>query len=1529
VGTGGIPVPVAVDAITGVSQISAGSFNSMALLNTGKVMVWGTNQNGDLGIGTFIGPSHACSEVQSLILYNGCSLEPIEVPGVSEVTAVSAGDDYDMALQKNGTVLAWGENAYGELADGHQYGPGNCQGQPCETHPHEVQGLGGEAIAVSANKQSLALMKGGHIEAWGWNVWGQLGIGVTNGPETCAEMVPCSYIPREVMNITNATAVAAGGEFSMALLSDGSVRTWGNNEQGELGNGTTTASNAPVIVNELSSVTAIAADDVFSLALLSNGTVKAWGNNSGGELGDGNTTNSDVPVTVSGISNAVAIAAGGGLGLALLSNGTVVSWGENGEGQLGDGGFGMSDVPVPVSGLTGIGGIAAGFDYALATGANPQPGAPPKLTPEEQFGKHNKSQPNITRFCAGKPVNCATGNETESQTDVTTGGRGIPLTFSRDYNAIAAVTQPTPGSFGYGWSSTFSDHLVIDSLAGTDTVVQANGSTAVFKSTGMTGEQTAPAWVQAKLSLSGDGTYLYTLPTQLIFHFDAAGRLLSESDRNGNVTTMNRNAEGRLESVTDAAGRKLTFGYTSEGEVESVTDPMGHVVKYSYEGGNLTRVTLPGESSPRWRFEYDSSHRMTTMTDGRGGTTKNEYDSENRVVWQQDPASRATRFEYEPEHTIITNIATGAVTETYFTAAGEPYQVRRAVGTSKETFEGSTYDSSGALIAATDGNGHTTTYGYDGAGNRTLVRDPDGNETKWSYDSAHDVISTTTPKGETTTIKRDSHGNPEVIERPAPGGATELTRYKYNSLGELESTTDPLEHTTKYEYNSQGDRSVEIDPEGDKRTWEYNGDSQQTAMVGPRGNVTGGEPAKYTTKTERDAQGRPVTVTDPLGHKTKYTYDGNGNLETQTDPNGHKTTYRYDADNEQIKVEAPNTTITETGYDGAGQVTSQTDGNKHTTKYVRDALEQVTEVIDPRERKTTKQYDRAGNLVKLTDPANRTTTNVYDPANRLTEVSYSGGTHAVQYEYNRDGERTKMIDGTGTSTYTYDQLDRLIESKDGHGDITKYEYDLASEETKVTYPNGKVVTQSYDKAGRLEKITDWLEHTTKFAYDPNSNLATITFPTGTSNVDKYTYNEADQLSEVKMTKGTETLASLLYTRDNDGQIKGVTSKGLPGEEKPAYEYDTNNRLTKAGASAYEYDSADNPTKVPGSTNTYDNADELKTGASLTYTYNELGERTKRTPTSGAATTYSYNQAGNLTSVTRPKEAKTAEINDSYTYDGNDLRASQTISGTTSYLTWNPTQSVPLILNDGTNSYIYGPSGLPIEQIASSGTVTYLHHDQQGSTRLLTSSTGTVTGSTTFDAYGNKTGSTGTVTTPLGYDGQYTSSDTGLIYLRARVYDPATAQFLSVDPLVWATREPYAYAGDNPLTFGDPNGLAFHICVGGTVSLGFFTVEANACYVNTPGGEGLAVSGGVSRGPGLGVNVHAGAGGSNAQTPEEYGGPFATAGGSAQAGFGGYAGGFFGQGGSCNTVVAGGTAGISAGLGAEAGVGSSYTEVFVF
>ena len=139
-----------------------------------------------------------------------------------------------------------------------------------------------------------------------------------------------------------------------------------------------------------------------------------------------------------------------------------------------------------------------------------------------------------------------------------------------------------------------------------------------------------------------------------------------------------------------------------------------------------------------------------------------------------------------------------------------------------------------------------------------------------------------------------------------------------------------------------------------------------------------------------------------------------------------------------------------------------------------------------------------------------------------------------------------------------------------------------------------------------------------------------------------------------------------------------------------------------------------------------------------------------------------------------------------------------------------------------------------EQINNStGAVEYLHHDQAGSTRLLTGSTGTVTGKCTYSAYGTPA-CEGTATTPLGYDGQYTSSDTGLIYMRARTYDPTTAQLLTRDPWVSLTGEPYSYGEDNPLNRADPTGRCGLICIGGIV-LGGVAVAT---------GVGEVVAGGV-------------------------------------------------------------------------------------
>jgi alpha-tubulin suppressor-like RCC1 family protein len=240
---------------------------------------------------------------------------------------------------------------------------GNGSANASSDVPVTVSGLKFVTAVAAGALHSLALLANATVVAWGDNEFGQLGDGSTTN----------ASVPVAVSGLTDVKAIAAGEDHSLALLTNGTVMAWGDNESGQLGDGNEQESEVPVAVKGLTGVKAIAAGGNHSLALLSNGTVMAWGGNEAGELGSGGTKSSDVPVAVKGLSRVSAISAGGEFSLALLSNGTVEGWGSNESGQIGAGteekeeGEGeRSDVPIGVGGLTGVTAIAAGSAHALA-----------------------------------------------------------------------------------------------------------------------------------------------------------------------------------------------------------------------------------------------------------------------------------------------------------------------------------------------------------------------------------------------------------------------------------------------------------------------------------------------------------------------------------------------------------------------------------------------------------------------------------------------------------------------------------------------------------------------------------------------------------------------------------------------------------------------------------------------------------------------------------------------------------------------------------------------------------------------------------------------------------------------------------------------------------------------------------------------------------------------------------------------------------------------------------------------------------
>jgi RHS repeat-associated protein len=662
---------------------------------------------------------------------------------------------------------------------------------------------------------------------------------------------------------------------------------------------------------------------------------------------------------------------------------------------------------------------------------------------------------------------------------------------------------------------------------------------------------------------------------------------------------------------------------------------------------------------------------------------------------------------------------------------------------------------------------------------------------------------------------------------------TTYTHTDASHPGDVTSMVDPDSKTWTYGYDANGYRNSVTDPLGNQATSSFNPDGWMASSVSPKGNVAGcGCASQYRTSYAYNVFGQPTTVTDPLGHTTVRHYDADQNLDTFTDGDANVTTYVYDLANQQIQIkraDSPQTVLT-TDYHADGTVQDQKDGkNTALLTYGYDPQARVTSVTDALSNVTTYAYDGAGNRLTQQDPGGNCaatpktscTTFTYDLANQLKTVTYSDGVtpNVTNIAYDSDGQRTGMTDGTGTSGWVWDSLHRLSSYTNGNGAQVQYAYNLRNLPTAMTYPGANVVTRGYDDAGRLTSVQDWLTDTTAFGYDPNSNLTTETLPLASGVVDTFSFDAADRMMAIADAKsGLVGLFSASYTRDNANQL---TSDSSVPSSTGAYKYTTLNQVCYAGsasatacsappsgATPYVYDAADDLTQMGGTQQAFNAADQLcwtattsgscgsPPSAATTYLYDMRGNRTRVTPPSGGATTLSYDQANRLTAY---GSAAT------HAYNGDGLRMSKSVSGTTSQFLWDVAGSLPLLIQDGSTAYLYGPRGLPLEQV-NAVTAVWLHHDQLGSTRVVTNAVGVSQATYAYDSYGNLTASTGSITNPLRFAGQYQDGDSGLFYLRARYYDPSAGQFISRDPLTATTRQPYSYSYDNPLNLTDPTGL---------------------------------------------------------------------------------------------------------------------------
>ncbi|WP_186763336.1 RCC1 domain-containing protein [Lentzea tibetensis] len=373
-------------SLSKVVSVSAGAHHNLALLSNGTVVSWGENDHGQLGDGTRTnrpGPVPVCAVVST-----NCATGRLQ-----GVVAIAAGDSHNLALLNDGTVVAWGNSNSGRLGIGYANEDRTTPTPVCDVDCAAGPLTGVTSIAAGGG-HSLALRTGGAVVSWGWNGSGQLGNPVPNNSDrpvvTCAVgATDCTANP-----LTGVTAIAAGGQHSLGVLTDGGAIAWGDNQLGQLGDDSTSSRTTPARVcavgatdcaaQPLTDIATVDAGGYVSLALRTNGTAVGWGLNVRGQLGDGTTNNrrTPAPVCAAGatdcaaqpLSGIASISTSGGHGLAVSTTGAAFAWGLGVNGQLGDRSTADRTTPVPVcavkaddcatSPLTGARAASAGSGHS-------------------------------------------------------------------------------------------------------------------------------------------------------------------------------------------------------------------------------------------------------------------------------------------------------------------------------------------------------------------------------------------------------------------------------------------------------------------------------------------------------------------------------------------------------------------------------------------------------------------------------------------------------------------------------------------------------------------------------------------------------------------------------------------------------------------------------------------------------------------------------------------------------------------------------------------------------------------------------------------------------------------------------------------------------------------------------------------------------------------------------------------------------------------------------------------------------------
>jgi RHS repeat-associated protein len=810
---------------------------------------------------------------------------------------------------------------------------------------------------------------------------------------------------------------------------------------------------------------------------------------------------------------------------------------------------------------------------------------------------------------ANDPVNTASGNFVETETDLAFTGLLAAMRFTRTFNSRSDRVSP----FGRGWASWATTRL------------RAAPDGAHWES---------PDGQRATIPLSANGTdyrrvvgiHGLVVPTDTglalewfgggRWEFDTDGLPLTVQDGPGTQVRFGH-AEGRLMWIAHEGGKRLDVHWDGDRIIGLVCSD-GRRVTYRYDdAGNL--VEADGPQGQR-RYELDTQGRIVAVSDADGVVElRNTYDADGRILSQISAHGRRSRMRYLPGHVTIVDDEDGGPVNTYL-HDGQGRLTGVVDGHGAELSK--TYDPWGNPLSVTDRNGAVTLQQWDERARLTRQVLPSGATFAFSYDKSDRVVEVTVSTGATTRYRYEStERTPTEIINPEGG----LTRLEVTG-GLVHRIIDPDGVEVSFGFDADGNVTSITDAYGNTGVLERDAAGRVTAAVSPSGR---------RTELTYDQAGRPVQRRDPGGGVWRFAYTPAGRLVVVVDPTGARTMTYYGTNGEAEQIVGPLSHVTSRRFDALGNLAGIVAPDGAKWEFTYDALCRLVGIHDPAGASWLRKYDSEGNLTGSIDPLGAHRTATLNSLGHITKLD--DGATSVEFEFDELGRATvhRRPDGTELR-FTYDRCGRRTSVTDPLGGVTRYTYTPAGRLAQVTSPLGHAMAFEYDRAGRMVTEVDPRGHRRTYRYDAEGRITRVTAPGGETSY--FSYDDAGRLATHRQPSGGLTR----YTYDAAGRLTHVTD---PTNGVRRFRYDPRGQLVEAtdangSVTRYAFNARGWLTHVTDPLDgiikhRYNEVGRLlattdQLGRTTHWEYNPAGQLTRRLDAAGNQTQWSYNQSGRLT-----------------------------------------------------------------------------------------------------------------------------------------------------------------------------------------------------------------------------------------------------------------------------------------------------------